>query len=307
MEKTLTTKPKAGYMIFINIMKGLIAGFFSALPFIHIKHLNRLLQRNEDEGFENYFSDNLPYLISFSFSLAMFFYIPVNMLITKYHTGIYAGMAVMILFFLANEVYHFLKEGFFKKKHLIASGIIFAVSFSLMIAFPYIKFKAPIEKSITPFIILFITIIGSFITSFSDLSGSTVFFFITQYLAYSDYLRDTLYEGMKSNLFLIIIFFIGIFVGNTFYRFFEKYLKPLKREQHSLNIGIYFAGFIIICAKYIKAPFFFESETITLLAQKIILFTTIFAFFIIGLVLTFTDYPFYNRTMPPEKKKGRRR
>lgn len=228
-------------------------------------------------------------------------------MVEKYHGGIYIGLLLLSLCFIAYEIYSFVKIKEKGKRHWIASGIVFLLVFLLCFCFNFVTFSTPKDSSLFPFIILFVLSIGSFLASFSGISPSSLFFFLGIYLTDSTYLNETLYQGLKGNLFLLVIFALGIFIGNTFYRYFHRYFDNAEAEKNSCNIAIYFAAILTLAIYKIKSPFFFESDVIPMISQIITMFATVFSFAIVGIVLTFPQYPFYNSGIKVKKSpiKGR--
>lgn len=299
MEQIKTEKKS----LFLSVVKGLFSGFFLAIPFMNKKHLDKLFLRKEENKFENYFKYSFSYLLAASLGALLFFYIPLSTLCETYHTGFYFGLFFMILIFLAYEVFNAIKIGYISRKHLISGLIILGVSFALSFAFSFIKFKAPIEEGVTPFLILLIISIGSFLCSFSGISPSSLFVYFSFYLSGSTYLKDTLYQGLKSVLFLFVIFAIGTFIGNTFYRFYSDKLEPLKEEKYYLNIGLYSSYALYMAIFKLRGPYLYESETITKQAQIITIISTITAFIVFGLILTIYQYPWKEIKFIKRKKR----
>lgn len=286
MENT-TTKQKT-LSVFLSFMKGLLFGFFDCMPFFQTKRLMSSLHREEVNGFDSFFRHTFVELISMAIAVSVFFFIPMEMMIERYHTGIYAGMAIMILVFLAAEIYEIVKDR--KKIKILPFALTFALVFILSFCFSFIPFKKASEDSVIPFLIFISLCFSSFISSFNGISLLTPIFYTGLYTYFSKYMNTLLYSGMKNYIFLFVILFLSIFTGKTFYLFFQAKLDSFEMEKKASNVALSLSGFLLICINKIKAPWYFESTTITKMAQNITLATTIIAFFIVSLVLTLPVY-----------------
>lgn len=297
-------KKEAIISILKNFIQGLFVGFISVLPFMNTKNIEKFTLKEEVKGFNNYFSKTLPYIIAIGISAALTFYSPFSMLIEKYHGGIYIGLLLFVVLFLIQSLYEFMKTDRKNKKDLLFSGIVFLAVFTFCFGFSFASFKTPENTLILPFIIMLILAVGTYACLFSGISPSTLFFFTGIFFICSDYLKSTLYQGFGNNLLLIVCFILGIFIGSSIYRYTEKFIGERKQQRITCNIAIYFAGALTIAIHNIKEPFFFESTTITPLAQAITMFCTIFCFALVGVILTFPTYPFFQESFHFKPSKG---
>lgn len=307
-----TEKKQTFSSVISQYFQGLLIGIFSIIPFFQTKHMERIIRHENPSGFDSYFSKTLPYLLGIGFAATMMFYSPINMVLEKYSGGIYIGLLLLSLAFLAYEIYSFVKVKEKSNKDLITAAIVFVCVFAFAFGFSFARFQAPENSALIPFILLFVLSIGSFLCSCSGISPATLFFFLGIYLTDSAYMNETLYQGFTNNLFLIVIITLGIFIGNTFYRFYQSHLDKAVLSKASANIALYFAGILALSLFKIKGPFIEESGVITPTAQMIVMFATIFSFAIVGIVLTFSDYPFMksgfkvNITHQKGRKRARR-
>lgn len=298
MKNTGTKIKKAFPTFLLSFLKSLLSSFFEGMPLFHRQKLSHLLNEKEEDGFSSFLSVTLPRLLATACAVTVFFYIPIDMMLERYHTGIYGGMGIMALLFLIAEVYEFIKEKQKDKRHLLASLILFVIFFSLSFSLHYLPLKTPEEESMIPFLLMALLSLSSFLSSFSGISSFSILFFLGQYSYFSSYLRKTVYEGMKGWLFLFVILFFGYFIGRTFYLFFQGKLKNLSSEKHSINASLFLSGILYLAIDKIKAPWYFDSETITITAQNITLITTLFVFLIVGGILI---YPTFRKKKEEEK------
>lgn len=297
MEKERPSTKQNIIDIFLSACRGLLVGFFSCVPFMNTGLLKKTLHQKES-GFEKAYTSIIPYLFFFAFSFSMFFFIPMDYMIEKYHTGIYAGLGVMSLVFLVAECYSMMKNLNKNKWHLIASAITGVVVIGLMIGFYYIPVKEIENTDKIIYIVALYLLVISFISSFTGISVTSVLFFLEYYLTYASSLRETLYKGTKSCILMVILFFIAIAVGKITYLLFQKHLDKLSNEKHAANIGFFLSGILIIAIYKLKAPWFYESTDITKTAQLITMGMTIFAFLLVSFVLTVPVYPFGKKELP---------
>ena len=287
MENNNTNKDKT-ISVFMSLMKGLLLGFFDCMPFFERKRLSSSLHREEENGFSSFFRHSLVEMIAMAIAVSVFFFVPLDMMLERYHTGIYAGMGIMILVFMAAEIFEIVQEK--KKIHLLPFILTFIIAFALSFSFYYIPFKQANEESVIPFLIFITLCFSSFISSFNGISLLTPLFYINLFTYFGKYMNSLLYSGIKDYIFLFIILFLGIFTGRVFYLFFQKQLDKFEMEKRASNIAFLFSGFLLICINKIKAPWYFDSNVITLTAQNITLVSTLFAFLIVSLVLTLPVY-----------------
>lgn len=286
MENTKTKQKTLS--VFLSFMKGLLIGFFDCMPFFQTKRLMNTLHREEENGFDSFFRHTFVEMISMAIAVSVFFFIPMDMMIERYHTGIYSGMAIMILVFLVAEIYEIIKDK--KKIKILPFALTFALVFILSFCFSFIPFKQASEDSVIPFLIFISLCFSSFISSFSGISLLTPIFYTGLYTYFANYMNTLLYSGMKNYIFLFIILFLAIFTGRVFYLFFQDKLDSFAMEKKASNVALSLSGFLLICINKIKAPWYFDSTTITKMAQNITLATTIIAFFVMSLVLTLPVY-----------------
>ncbi len=282
-----TTKQKT-LSAFLSFMKGLLIGFFDCMPFFQTKRLEKALHREENNGFQSFVKHTITEMIAMAIAISVFFFIPLDMMLERYHTGIYAGMGVMILVFIIAEVYEIIKNKDRIKflPFLLTLALVFVLSFS----FYYIPFKKAGEESIIPFLIFIALSFSSFISSFSGISLFTPIFFTGLYTYFAEYMNSLLYSGMKNYIFLFLFLFISLFTGRVFYLFYQDKLDKFVMEKKASNVALSLSGFLLICIYQIKEPWYFESTTITKTAQNITLATTIITFFAVSLVLTLPTY-----------------
>ncbi len=294
--KKIESQEKTSFsLILLNFLKGLFSSFFDCLPFFDGKRLKQILSLEKENHFASFFSLTIPTLVATAISVSVFFFIPVDYMIERYHTSIYAGIGIMALLFLAAEIYETIKDRTKEKKHLIASGILFAIFFVLSFTIRYIPFKAVEEESILPFLLLLLLSFSSFLSSFSGISSFSILMFFANYTTFASYLNKTVYGGIKNWLFVFVILFLSYFIGKAFYLFFQDKLDKLTMEKHSVNIALLFSGFLLLVTDRLKAPWYFDFEVITITAQNITLVTTLFAFLLISAILVFPVF---------RKKKG---
>ncbi len=258
------------------------------MPFFQTKRLKNTLHREEEKSFDSFFRHTFVEMISMAIAVSVFFFIPMDMMIERYHTGIYSGMAIMILVFLVAEIYEIIKDK--KKIKILPFALTFALVFILSFCFSFIPFKQASEDSVIPFLIFISLCFSSFISSFSGISLLTPIFYTGLYTYFAKYMNTLLYSGMKNYIFLFIILFFAIFTGRVFYLFFQDKLDSFVMEKKASNVALSLSGFLLICINKIKAPWYFDSTTITKMAQNITLATTIIAFFVMSLVLTLPVY-----------------
>lgn len=274
--------------VFLSFMKGLLIGFFDCMPFFQTKRLEKALHREEENGFQSFLKHTITEMFAMAIAVSVFFFIPMEMMIERYHTGIYAGIAIMILVFMVAEIYEIIKEK--DKIKLLPFLLTFFLVLILSFSFYYIPFKKASEESIIPFLIFIALAFCSFISSFNGISLFTPIFFLDFFTYFAKYMNTLLYSGMKNYIFLFLILFAGIFTGRVFYLFYQDKLDQFTMEKKASNLALSFSGFLLLCIYKIKAPWFFDSTTITVMAQNITLITTLISFFTVSLVLTLPTY-----------------
>ena len=271
--------------VYLEALKGLFAGFFSMIPFVHQKSLERVLTRREEKGFNDYFKSSLPYLIAFSLTAVLFFYIPLETVWEQGRIGFVAGMIALALILCGNEIYDYVKTFFNSKKVIIASAINFAIPLLLTLPFFFITLPDPVETSILPFLITALLLVSSFFSSLTGLSISAPLVASGLYLTYGSFLRTELYASKTNIVFYFVLFFLAILSGDVLAKFFQPMLKPYLEKQ-AFNTGFYFSCALGLAITQLKGPWHFESEVFTPFAQNIVILTTLFAFVAIGLVFT---------------------
>lgn len=296
-----TYKPSFSKIV-LSFLKGLLLGFFDCFPFFQTKRLEETLHKEKDDGLHHFFSRVLPYLLAMAIASSIYFFIPLDTMTEKYSTGIYAGMGGMILVFMIADVYQLLKDKEKNKIHIISSIATFIVVFAIFYAFSYIKFKEPSVEGIVPLILLlFFLVVGSFLSSFSGISSFSILIFFGYYSYMGNYINGYLYSGTKKYIVIFMILLIGYTIGKLVYLVFQNKLDNLKTEKRASSLAISLAGFIWVVTKKLKAPWYFESKDITILAQQITIFTTIFACLVVAFCLTYHVYPFGKKDKEEEK------
>ena len=290
-------------LIYQNSLRGMLGGLFSCVPFFPVSQLDRLLHRTETKGFDSFLSVNLPYLLFASLCAALFFFIPVDTILEQGKTGIYVGLLVMIVISLIFEGWKLFLDFTKKKGHIIASSILFILILTACILFYSFPLKEPFEQSVFPFVLMALIAVGSFFCSFVGISPFTALFFAGTYLSYSKFIRTDLYQGISNILFYAVIIFVGFFIGNIFARYLEPYVKQCKMEKHAISIAVSLSGLLMIAIHSLKAPWLFESDTITPTAMIITILTTIFGFTAVSVVLSSPDWVLIKSLLKKEKRK----
>ena len=74
-------------------------------------------------------------------------------------------------------------------------------------------------------------------------------------------------------------------------------------EKHAISIAVSLSGLLMIAIHSLKAPWLFESDTITPTAMIITILTTIFGFTAVSVVLSSPDWVLIKSLFKKEKRK----
>lgn len=73
----------------------------------------------------------------------------------------------------------------------------------------------------------------------------------------------------------------------------------LTMEKHGINLALLLSGFLLLVTDRLKAPWYFDSEVITITAQNITLVATLISFLLISAILVF---PVFRKKKGDEEK-----
>lgn len=307
----------------IKFIQGIFIGLASAWPFFQVKNLkdcmnlkklpfrkeekikNKYLNiltksiRNEDKYQCSFLYEMLyllghrwTYIIGALIGFAIFFFIPFDTLLGNYPLAFYGSIIALSIGFILYEVYSVIKAKK-SKEHVITSIVLLAVIVTVSILINQSQLIAKLDFTKDSILVFFIGItflIGGFLLAFTGMSITSLIVIFGGFMNIFSAFNTILYQ--HNRLSIVAIAVIATLIGIALALLIDRQ-SDFGLEKSSINIAIYVSIIFLTFKNNIKEPYLTEISTD--IAQWITIGVTIFVSLFIGIALTMSKYPFFNK------------